>query len=316
MKQIIHFSLSSHDEVMYRSEADLIWGFNCLALGALTTESNLMADGLMSTHHHVMAQTDNPQTLVKRSRYTYTRYFNAKYHRWGRLAERRPFILEIKGVHHLTVALNYVNRQGLHHGITTTPFGYPHCSANSYFRKELGRTSLEVLMPDDQRSNYLPDRAHIPSEYRMSLSGLLLREDVLDTAFVEQIYVTPRNYLFQMNRMTDDSWTEEQKKDKNNYPPVTLDVIEKGVAGVDMAKLLRNENGRINRSRMTDLELCQIIDKVYVPRLTKNEDETVYDLSLSERSRLGDVLWQEIPTKYRKTVTPAQISRCLCLKYG
>ena len=275
-----------------------------------------MSDGLMSTHHHVMAQTDNPQTLVKRSRYTYTRYFNAKYHRWGRLAERRPFILEIKGVHHLTVALNYVNRQGLHHGITTTPFGYPHCSANSYFRKELGRTSLEVLMPDDQRSNYLPDRAHIPSEYRMSLSGLLLREDVLDTAFVEQIYVTPRNYLFQMNRMTDDSWTEEQKKDKNNYPPVTLDVIEKGVAGVDIAKLLRNENGRINRSRMTDLELCQIIDKVYVPRLTKNEDETVYDLSLSERSRLGDVLWQEIPTKYRKTVTPAQISRCLCLKYG
>jgi len=315
MKKIIHFSLSSHDEVMYRSEADLIWGFNCLALGALVTDSSLMADGLMSTHHHAMVQTDAPRALIKRSRYTYTRYFNAKYHRRGRLAERSPFILEIKGINHLTVALNYVNRQGLHHGLAATPFGYPHCSANAYFRKDFGRVSPDVLMPDEQRSNYLPDRAQVPSEYRMSKSGLLLREDVLDTSFVEQLYVTPRNFLFQMNRMTDDNWAEEQKKDQNNLPPVTLDVIEKGVTGVDIAKLLRNENGRINRNRMADLELCQIIDSVYVPRITNSEEKTVYDLSLSARSRLGDVLWREIPSKYRKTVTPAQISRCLCLKY-
>ena len=169
MKKIVHFCLSSHREVLYRDEADQIWGFNCLALAALITESGLMADGIMSTHLHGMAQTDSPRELIKRYRYAYTRYFNAKYHRRGRLAEHAPFFLEIYGINHLTIALNYVNRQGLHHGIASTPFGYRHCSANAFFREELGKPAPDILMPDDQRSNFLPDRAKVPSS-RTNLS--------------------------------------------------------------------------------------------------------------------------------------------------
>ena len=316
MKQIVHFCLSSHREVMYRDEADQIWGFNCLALAALITESSLLADGIMSTHLHGMAQTDSPRELIKRSRYAYTRYFNAKYHRRGRLAEHAPFFLDISGINHLTIALNYVNRQGLHHGISTTPFGYRHCSANAFFRAELGKPAPDILMPDDQRSNYLPDRAEVPSSYRMSKDGLLLREDILDTNYVEQIYLTPRNFLYQMNRLTDEKWVEEQKKDKNNLPPVTLEQIERGTAGFDVAQLLKNENARMNPRWMTDLELCHVIDTRYVPQMSRlQEAARIYDLPLSKRRSLFDVLSREIPFVYKKQVSLDQLGRCLCLSY-
>ena len=138
----------------------------------------------MSTHFHSMAFTDRLKELIRIERYSYTRYFNAKYERKGRLGEMKPFILPIEGLYHITVALNYVLRQGLHHGITATPFGYPHCSANAFFRKELGRTPPEKLMPPELRYKYLPDRSSVPADFRMDASGLLLREDILDTSII------------------------------------------------------------------------------------------------------------------------------------
>ena len=184
MRKTIHLCLSSHEEVMFRSEADLNMGFNCLALSVLHTESRLLGEGFMPTHHHILAQTDSPVDLTWRSRNAYTRYFNAKYHRQGRLGERTAFCFDISGIHHTMAALNYVLRQGLHHGLSATPFGYPHCSACCIFKKDLGRSEAAVLLPSKSRYLYLPSNTHLPPEYRMTDGGLLLREDILDTAYV------------------------------------------------------------------------------------------------------------------------------------
>ena len=172
MRKTVHLCLSSHDEVMYRSEADLIMGFNCLALAVLETESRLLAEGFMTTHHHYLAQTDHFKELMYRSRYAYARYFNAKYSRNGQLGERQYFSQEIEGLFHTTAALNYVIRQGLHHGLTSTPFEYPHCSANAFFRKELGRHGETQLLRDSTRYQYLPKNKSLPADrYRMSAIG-------------------------------------------------------------------------------------------------------------------------------------------------
>ncbi len=61
MKKIYHLCLSSHDEVLFRSESDLIRGFNALALASLTTDSALLADGLLTTHLHFLTQTPAPK---------------------------------------------------------------------------------------------------------------------------------------------------------------------------------------------------------------------------------------------------------------
>ena len=198
MRKTFHISLSSPDEVLFRCEADLIRGFNGLALASLETDSRLLADGFPTTHFHSLLQSDCPAEVITQSRYSYSRYFNARYKRKGRLAEKRGFILEVDGYYHTLAALNYVNRQGLHHGISPTPFGYRHCSANAFFSKQLGKAAPSELMPAPQRYKYLPKGIHLPASYRMDTSGLLLREDILDIAQVEAIYVTPRNYIYQM----------------------------------------------------------------------------------------------------------------------
>lgn len=321
MRETVHLSLASHDEVMYRDEADLIRGFNCLAVAVLETESRLMAEGFLSTHHHSMVQTDNAKALVRKERYAYTRYFNARYGRRGSLGEKAPFFLSIDGLYHTMVALNYVLRQGLHHGLSETPFGYVHGSANAFFRHQLGKPSPEKLMPADQRSKYLPDRACVPDSIRMLPSGLLAREDVIDTAYVEKIYITPRNFLFQMNKLSDEKWLEEQKGEQSRSPVITLDLIETGVKGIDVAQLLRNENGKVNTGKLTDLELCRIIDKEYLPRMIRRrglgqgQEISVYQLSATERSDLGNSLWQEIPRHYKKRTSVPQLRRCLCMDY-
>lgn len=316
MRETVHLSLASHREVMYRDEADLIRGFNCLAVAAMETESRLMAEGFMSTHHHAVVQTDNVKALLRKERYAYTRYFNARYGRRGSLGEKTPFFLTIEGLYHTTVALNYVLRQGLHHGLATTPFEYVHGSANAIFRRQLGKPDPERLMPADQRSKYLPDRACVPESVRMLPSGLLVREDVIDTAYVEKTYITPRNYLFQMNKLTDEKWQEEQRSEQSHTPVITLDLIETGVGGIDVAQLLRNENGKVNTGILTDLELCRIIDTEYLPRIArKGESMTVYSLSSSERADLGNRLWQEVSRCYRKKTNVPQLRRCLCMDY-
>ena len=305
---------------MYRSEADLIMGFNCLAIAVLETESRLLAEGFLSTHNHSLAQTDNEKELGYRSRYAYSRYFNTKYKRRGRLGEKDIFILKIEGLHHTLAALDYVNRQGLHHGLGTTPFDYAHCSANAIFRKELGKTSGSKLIADSKRSRYLPSNVTLPLNYRMDESGLLLREDTIDTAYVQQLYVSPRSFLLHMNKIADIRDMEEQKKE-NDSPPVTMETIESGVPDFEAAAARNCEFGKVDRSRMTDIELCTLIDSRIIPDWL-GEGTTVYDISISRREKMYNWLLQESRRgRYDrkncvlgdKFITERQLRRCLCL---
>lgn len=328
MRKTVHLCLSSHNEVMYRSEADLIMGFNCLALAVLETDSRLMGEGFMTTHNHKLVQTDDYEALVHKDRYAYTRYFNSRYHRRGRLGEPQCFSLEVEGEYHTLTALSYVLRQGLHHGLSTTPFGYPHCSANAFFRKELGKDALPALISSAGRNKYLPHGKSLPATYRMDKNGLLLREDIIDTAYVERAYLSARSFLFFMNRATDEK-TLQKQIEENSLPPVTLDYIEKGVGGFDAEEALKYEYGRVDTSRMTDLELCHIIDDICVPCFAGGDNHaTIYTLPPSRRADIGNALWaafqdarggvSHIHNPYtdffvgRKT-TSTQIHRCLAL---
>ena len=307
---------------MYRDEEDLIMGFNSLALAVFSTESRLLAEAFMPTHNHKAIQSDFPKELVKRERYTFTRYFNAKYHRLGRLGEKHPFQLTVNGIHHTLTMLNYIIRQGLHHGLATTPFDYKHCSANCYFRNDLGRTMEEKLILDELQYKYLPEHKKLPPGYRMNSNGLILRTDVVDSKYVEEIYITPRNFLFQMNKLTDEKVIQIQMEE-NNTQPVTLDLIERGVKEYDYRKSLVFEQGRVNNSMLTDLELCRLIDMVILPRdLKDNEAQSIYVLPKAKRAEIGNTLWLESRNSFglqgngilnKKKTTADQIRRCLAL---
>ena len=311
MKKLYHLCLSSHDEVLFRSESDLVRGFNALALACLTTDSTLLADGLLTTHLHYLAQTEVPKETLYRMRYSHVRFFNAKYKRRGKLGEKRPFCLEIEGFHHTLAALNYVNRQGLHHGLAPTPFGYKHCSANAFFGKQLGKTPAALMMPSDQRYKYLPEKTTVPGSFRMDASGLLLREDIIDTAQVESYYGTPRNFLLQMNKIGDETSRKEQQEERSSTPVITLEVIEKGVPGVDINQLIRNESWKHNPQMISDLELCELIDATLLPKYCRKA--TIYETTISQRKYLYDMIWNNLWASRHKRTTAAQLRRCLCL---
>ena len=325
MRKTVHLCLSSHDEVLYRNEADLIMGFNCFAVAALTTESRALAEGRMSTHHHSMIQSDNPREQMYRNRNAYSRYFNTKYKRKGRLGEKHYFLLEIEGLYHTLAALNYVNRQGVHHGISITPFDYPYGSANAFFRKSLGKQKESALLSPSRRRRYLPSNVDVPEQFRMDESGLLLPEDILDTAYVEELYISPRNYLYQMNRHANDERDIQAQQKENTTEPITLESIEKGVLDFDIRMVRTFEQGKVNLQRMTDIELCRLIDEKILPNLFRNPDEaSIYALSYAKRAKLYETLWRRYQTSlYQKkdtlfggkTITEAQLSRCLCMKY-
>lgn len=84
MQKLYHISLSStEDELLFRSESDLVRGFNYLAAAVLEMDARLLADGFLTTHLHCLALTDSPKELITRTRYSLARFFNAKYARMG-----------------------------------------------------------------------------------------------------------------------------------------------------------------------------------------------------------------------------------------
>lgn len=296
---------------MFRSDADLIRGFNSLAVAVLETDSRLLCEGFMSTHFHGLLQTDDSSEVMRRARYAYARYFNSKYRRSGRLGEKHHFSLIIGGFHHTLAALNYVNRQGVHHGLSQTPFGYRHCSARTFFRQDLGVPDPVLLMKADQRYKYLPKGLSLPVAYRMDTSGLLLREDILDTSQVEAMYVSPRNFLYQMNKVGDEMSMRDQEQEKSSTRTITMDVIEPGFSPDEIGQFLRNEKGRFNPAFITDIELCQLIDGTCLPKF--HGSSTLYDLSRSQRAKLGEYLWKDLWALTKKRTTDVQLKRCLAL---
>lgn len=305
MKKTYHICLSSGDEVYCRDEEDYNYCFNSLALAIDETDSVLLADSIMSTHIHECVRSSDPQKLLTRQRYRYAKYFSAKYGRRGRFGERVPFMIEVQGIYHLLAALSYVLRNALHHGVAPTPFAYPFSTVNTLFRKDLGKVHKCELLSARQCHRYLPDHRSCPSGYRMGSDGLILMEDVVDTADVEHLFGSARAFLYYMNRLSGEEWQREQAKDASGKSPIiTLDLIEKGVRGQSVEQMLRHEHGRSRYDRMGDLEVCRLIDRDILPSIGK---DSVYQLTQTEKLHLA----REICNDFK--LSQDLVKRCLAI---
>ena len=303
-KKTYHICLSSGDEVYCRCEEDYVYCFNCLALAVAATGSDLLAESIMSTHIHECIRSAVPRDLIHQQRYAYSRYFNDKYYRRGRLGERYPFITEIDGLYHILAALSYVIRNALHHGVAATPFGYGHSSARSFFRKELGFDIHHELIKESQQYRHLPSHVRCPSSYKMDKNGLILRETVIDVPDVEHMFMTPRSYLYYMNRLSGEEWAREQEKDNLSAPPVLLADIENCTTERQVRQMLANEHGRSDYGAISDIMLCELIDRQILPELGI---ASVYVMSGNEKNALGNRLYSQ----YR--LPESQIRRCLVM---
>ena len=306
MKKVFHLCHSSKEEVLFRSHDDYNWGFNCYALALYKTESCSLADAHMSNHRHLVVQTDAPERLMRINRLAYTRHMNTKYKRKGPLGESGYFCVEIEGIYHLLAAISYTLRNPLHHGISPTPFAYPHSAANVIFQSQLGKCSDRELLDKRNHHTHVGRNVKIPQNYHMDKSGLFLRNDVTAVQQVELLYGTPRNFLYYMNRPSDDKWIEEQKEDDVSSAPVTIETIEHGVMLTPYNIMLKNEKGRINYKTLTDIQLCEEVDRIVV---TQFKTTSIYCLSYSEKQELYHIV------KDLYHAGEAQTRRCLAMDY-
>lgn len=305
MKKTYHVCLSAGEEIMFRDLEDYNRGFNCFALALYRSNSTGLVESFMSNHFHLMIQTEDPKEFMYNMRQPYSKYFNRKYCRNGRLGEKHHFQLEISGLHHHLAAMSYTLRNALHHGVSPIPYAYPHSSVNSIFRKEMGKTSDERLIPQKSYYKYIGRRAEYPSSYKMNKNGLFLRESVLDIAQVENMFVTPRSFDYYMGRKTSEDWQKEQSKDNLQIPPVRLEDIEAGARMQTLEAMMINENGKGNYRKISDIDLCIEIDQFILPEFGKG---SVYLLSDGEKRNIAELLYK----KYH--INEMQIRRCLVYK--
>lgn len=314
MKSTFHICHSSPDEVIYRSDEDYGHGFNCLARAVSRTDSLLLAESQMSHHLHEVAATDSIKELVRSERTSYSMYFNEKYCRKGTLGIPGFFSIELQGLQHKLAAIVYTIRNAVHHGVTSTPFQYPYTSANCYFKKELGKAFPigYTLSPQDIKKS-LPRGAVYDDGYRMNAAGVFLRESVIESDIVENLFASPAAFLYLTGRKSGEDWEREQISDGSRQPPITLADIEGSLTSVlsleecqaFLAKCQKNEFGRFIPPRISDLEVCQRIDTYYVPGIGKS---SVYLLDVRQKQEIVHHLYRD------DKAMPNQIRRCLLFK--
>ena len=302
MKKTYHLCLSAGNETLFRDEEDYNRGFNSLALALYKTDSTGLVESFQSTHFHLVVQSENPADMMYAMRQSYSKYFNRRYQRTGRLGEKHHFQLEISGLHHHLAAMTYVLRNALHHGLVPIPYAYPHCTVNAIFRKEMGKTHIEKELNQNSFYRFVGRKAEWPSHYRMNDKGLFLRESVLDIVQVENMYATPRAFNYYMSRKSGEEWEKEQEKDNIGASPIRLEDIEQGINGQTKEKMLIYESGRSDYRKISDIDLCHEIDRNIIPKYGK---ASVYHLSRTEKEQIGEFLFRTF------RIGEAQIRRCL-----
>lgn len=302
MKKSYHLCLSAGERVLFRDEEDYNRGFNCFAIALYKTSSTGLVESFQSTHCHMIVQTDDPAGFMYAMRQSYSKYFNRKYHRKGRVGEKQHFSLEIVGLHHILAAMTYVLRNALHHGLVSIPYAYPHCSVNAIFQKEMGKNPPENLLNERSFYRYIGRKAEWAPHYKMSKSGVFLRETVLDIVQIENLYTTPRAFNYYMSRKSGEEWEKEQEKDRFGKGPIRLEDIEYGIKDHPIEKMLIYESGRSDYKKITDMMLCTEIDRVFVPKYGK---ESVFELSDNEKISIAKILKKSYHTG------DFQIRRCL-----
>ena len=302
MKKNYHLCLSGGDEIMFRDNEDYNRGFNCFAVALYKTDSTGLAEAFMSTHTHQIVQTANPKEFMYNFRQPYSKYFNHKYQRKGKVGEKVHFTMEVIGYHHLLAALSYTLRNALHHGVVSIPYAYPHCSANAIFRREMGKFTDEKPLPSNQIYKHLSRRAEFPDSYIMSESGVFMRESVLDIPQVENLFVTPRAYNYYMSRKSSEEWEKEQTKDGNGLGPVNLISIENGILLQSPEQMHVYEAGKADYRKMTDIELCTMLDDLARTRYGKH---SVYQLTRQEKAQIAEELYKTLH------INETLIRRCL-----
>lgn len=303
MKKIYHVCITAHKEVLMRNINDARAFTNLTALAAYRTDTQILVDALMSNHAHFVLFSENPSRFALALRLSMTKHFNYTYSRRGRLFDKKPFISELVGSRHTLMAINYVLRNGLHHGQSETAFAYPFGTCNYINMKARGVSAPKLITDRRYIRSFLPINAQFPDYMAVEENGFISRSCFEEIRMAETLYGSPNTFIYNMNRRSSNDWINEQSLDDIVTDPITLMTIEKGTSMNTETEMIKNENGgRAFNSQYNDMELCEIIDNNCIGRF---KVDSIYKLNREKKNMLAKELVKDLH------VGVLQVARCL-----
>ena len=291
---LVHICVKSENGLMHREEEDYRCGISKMALAAFRTESHIYAYAFMSTHVHIIVQSSDCSKFISFYRSAYTRWFNHKYGRTGRLGERYYHTVLLETPYRILNAVNYVLRNPVHHLVSDSALGYEFSSARYLFAKDFSAREL----PGNRRTtSFLSRKITLPSSFQLNDKGMISPESFLEIKAVENLYGTVKSFMYYINRS---SFKDLDKPASENEKPMTIDVIE---PSFNLEELQDNERKRSVKDYVKDIEICRIIDKECLK-------EASY-ASITERDRIR--ITNFLLRRFNGYISTKQIQRCLAV---
>lgn len=305
---LYHLCLAEHDEVLFRADSDYVYFLNIVATEAEKQGVAVRAFACMSDHVHLAVFTCDADTFLEKIKLRYTMYFNHKYHRKGQLLND-VFISFVSGHNHEKALYSYIIRNPKHHDVATSPAAYPYASGRYYFAADFGREEYQQYILKKFKP-LLSEREYSNNTLDVLPGGLLNPAQWLDIQNVESCYGIFKEYMYQITlRKSGADWLKEQKEDERYFgfekcADVTLNTIEpKNISSQE--KMLSNEKCEYSRPKYTDLDVCRLIDKEFVPMYGK---KSYAQLTKEEKKQIANTLY----CKYN-ILNKKQIIRTLAL---
>ena len=290
---LLRICIKSENELMHREEEDYRSGISKMALAAHRTGTHLFAFAFMSTHVHMVVQSPDISRFVSNYRNSYTKWFNYKYGRTGRLGERYFYTVPLDSFYRILHAVNYVLRNPVHHLVADTAIGYEFCSARYVFTEDL---NMDEPRSNRRCSRFYPENVPLPKSLWLNENGMISPKSFLEIPAVENLYMTVKNYMFYMNRP---SYSDLDKPNAGEKP-LTINNIE---PSCDIEELQQNERKRSVKDFVKDMDLCRLIDKEIL------SERSYAQLTDREKKRVASQVSSRLPRCPLK-----QIYRCLAIQ--
>ena len=292
---LLHICIKSENELMHREEEDYRSGISKMALAAYRTGTHIFAYAFMSTHVHLVVQSPDVSRFVSNYRNAYTRWFNIKYSRKGRLGERYFHTELLDTLYRILHAVNYVLRNPVHHLVTDTAIGYEFCSARYVFSSDF---CLNEGRYRKSRSVFCSKNRSLPDSLWLNEQGMISPKSFLEIPFVERLYMTVKNFMFYINRPS----YSDLDKPNHGEKPLDISHIE---PSYNIEELQQNEHKRSVKEFTSDMDICRIIDKELL------KGRTYAQLTDLEKKRIANLISRRLPRCPLK-----QIYRCLAIQVG
>ena len=290
---LLHICIKSENELMHREEEDYRSGISKMALAAYRTGTHIFAYAFMSNHIHMVVQSPDISRFVSNYRNAYTRWFNHKYCRTGRLGERYFYTVLLDSLYRILHAVNYVLRNPVHHLVTDTAIGYEFCSARYVFSSDF---CLNEVRSGKVRSAFYSKNVPLPDSLWLNEQGMISPKSFLEIPAVEKLYMTAKNYMFYINRP---SYSDTDKPNANEKP-LEISQIE---PSYNVEELQQNERKRSVKEFTDDMDICRIVDKELL------NGRTYAQLTDHEKKRIAYQVSRRLPRCPLK-----QIYRCLAIQ--